>query len=106
MRNLINARCGDVDYFHNEIIEHEEILLKDGQVLTAFKVNQKFNRDKVDIHEYFANFELTPEIRKQLTEKGKGHTRKLLDKYLFRGFYGVWISLHGIGLWYIINLIP
>ncbi len=104
MQALIKARGIDVDYFHKEIILEEQSLPREQQVLTAFKVEQKFNRGKVDIHEYFASFELTPAIRNQLTEKGKGHTRKLLDKYLFWGFYAVWLSLHVVCIWRIVDL--
>ncbi|WP_421896041.1 hypothetical protein [Marinoscillum sp.] len=104
MHGLIKARGVDVDYFHNEIILQEQSLPKKEQVLTAFKVEQKFNRGKVDIHEYFESFELTPAICNQLTEKGKGHTRKLLDKYLSWGFYAVWACLHTVSLWRIAEL--
>lgn len=86
MKNLISARGEDVDYFHNKIIEQEQELPKMDRVLTAFKVYQKFNREKTDIDEYFLNFELSEGVISQLTEKGKGHTRKLLDKHLFNWF--------------------
>jgi hypothetical protein len=102
MRKLINARAEDVDYFHNQIIEHEKSFPKDEQILTAFKVYQKFNRDRTNIAEYFQNFEITDSIRNQLTEKGKGHTRRLLDKYLFFGFFVVWACFHLVTLWTIL----
>ena len=98
MSNLIKARGEDVDYFHNQIIEYEKTLPKGEQVMTAFKVYQKFHRDKTNINEYFSNFDLTETIRNQLTEKGKGHTRLLLDKYLFWGFYMVWGCFHLVAI--------
>jgi len=98
LRKLIRARAEDVDYFHNQIIEVEKNLSKKEKTMTAFKVYQKFNRQKVDINEYFEKFELTDNILNQLTEKGKGHTRKVLDTNLFKWFYFVWISFHLVGL--------
>jgi hypothetical protein len=99
MQKLIQARGEDVDYFHIQIIEHEKTLTKSEQVLTAFKVYQKFDRNKTNINEYFENFELTDSIRNQLTSKGKGHTRQLLDKYLFSGFMIIWVCFHLISIW-------
>ena len=98
MRKLINARPEDVDYFHNQIIEFEKTLPKEEQVLTTFKVYQKFHRNKTDINQYFKTFELTEDIRMKLTEKSKGHTRKILDTQLFIGFLIVWISFHVVSL--------
>lgn len=98
MKKVILARGEDVDYFHKEIIEYEKSLPKDQQVLTAFKVYQKFNRDKTNIAEYFIKFTLTDSIRSQLTEKGKGHTRKLLDQKLFYGFSLVWLCFQVVSL--------
>lgn len=95
MKRLIVARGEDVDYYHNRIIEYEKGLPKEDRVLTAFKVYQKFNRQKLSVDEYFQNFDLTEEIIDQLTEKGKGHTRQFLDQNLF-----VWYSL----IWLIFNL--
>ena len=103
MRKLINARAEDVDYFHNQIIEFENSCPPDQQVLTSFKIFQKFNRNKTNINEYFKIYELTDITRKELTEKGKGHTRQLLDKYLFFGFYIVWISFHFVSLWTVLK---
>ena len=57
IQKLIQAWGENVDYFHNQIIEHEKTLTKSDQVLTAFKVYQKFNRNKTN-NEYFENFEL------------------------------------------------
>lgn len=98
MKKLIIARGEDVDYFHNQIIEFERSLPKDQQTMTQFKVYQKFNRDKTNISEYFSKFSITDSIRDQLTEKGKGHTRQLLDKKLFNGFGLVWLSFHLVSL--------
>ena len=98
-KNIIHARSEDVDYFHNQIIHFEKSLVnKNDQVLTKFKVYQKYHRKKEDINAFFQSFEVTDEIRQNLTEKGKGHTRKLLDYYLYLAFGGVWASFHIISL--------
>lgn len=98
-RNIIRARSEDVDYFHNQIIHFEKSLSnKQDQVLTRFKVYQKYYRKKGDMDAFFESFDVTDEIRQNLTEKGKGHTRKLLDYYLYLGFGGVWLSFHIISL--------
>jgi hypothetical protein len=94
MSRLIKARTADVDYYHNQIIEQESTLPKEEQVLTAFKVFQKFGRGKENASEFFRQFQLTDEVRAQLTEKGKGHTRKVLDRNLSFGFLFLWIGLH------------
>lgn len=98
LRNLIRARAEDVDYFHNQIIDLEQDLDKQERTLTAFKVYQKFNRQQTNIKEYFSEFDLNDQIISQLTEKGKGHTRKVLDTNLFRWFYLIWISFHVISV--------
>ncbi|MBD1387608.1 hypothetical protein IDJ75_20150 [Mucilaginibacter rigui] len=101
MGNLIRARGEDVNHFQNRIIEHEKALPKDQQILTAFKVYQKNVREQDKKHpelfnfeEYWANFNINEEVRKHLIEKGKGHTRKILDVYLFNAFRTVWIVFY------------
>lgn len=105
MKGLIRARAEDVSYFHRQIIEFEKALPKEDRVLTAFKVNQKFNRENVDVNSYFRDFELTEKTIDDLVERGLGHTRRLLDKNLFIWFYGVWISFHVLALLSMIVLI-
>lgn len=98
MSKLIKARAEDVDYYHQQIINEEKILPKEQQVLTAFKVYQKFSRDRVRSNEFFASFLVTEAIRNQLTEKGEGHTRQILDVYQFRGYYMVWFTFHVVAI--------
>jgi hypothetical protein len=99
MRKLIASRSEDVNYYHNQIIAAEQQLPKEQQVLTAFKVYQKFGRKEADVTQHFLNLELNDTLRKQLIEKGKGHTRKLLDRNLFIGMLVVWICFHIASLW-------
>lgn len=98
MHTLIIKRGEDVDFFHNQILLFEKSFPKENQVMSMFKVYQKFNRYSENLNEYFEKFELTDEIRSQLTEKGKGHTRRILDKNLFIGFYIVWIMFHLVSI--------
>jgi len=99
MKKLIAARSEDVNYYHNQLIAAEQSLPKEQQVLTAFKVYQKFGRKEADVTQHFLNLELNDALRKHLIEKGKGHTRKLLDRNLFIGILGVWICFHIVSLW-------
>ena len=94
MKRLIAARSEDVNYYHNQIMEAEQSLPKEQQVLTAFKVYQKYGRKETATTSFFLNFELTPAIQKQLIEKGSGHTRKLLDRNVPIGFLCIWVFLH------------
>lgn len=99
MKKLITARSEDVNYYHNQIIAAEQQLPKEQQVLTAFKVYQKFGRKEADVTQHFLNLELNDTLRKQLIEKGKGHTRQVLDRNLFIAFLCLWICMHGVLLW-------
>ena len=94
MRQLIIARGQDVDFFHNRIIHLEMSLPKQEQVMTEFKVYQKFHRQQTDLNTFFEDYELSERTRAELTDKGKGHTRKFLDTHLFIGFLLVWLSFH------------
>lgn len=98
IQRSIASRCEDVNYFQNQIIEHEKSIPRNEQVLTAFKVYQKFGRTNPNPDEHFLNFLLDDSIRKQLIEKDKGHTRQILDRYLFWAFQLLWISFHVIAL--------
>lgn len=94
MRRLIVARGQDVDFFHNRLLQVERNLPKQEQVMTEFKVYQKFHREKTDIHAFFEGYDLSEKTRSELTEKGKGHTRRFLDLQLFIAFLIVWIAFH------------
>lgn len=94
MKKLIAARSEDVNYYHNQLIAAEQHLPKEQQVLTAFKVYQKFGRNEADVTSHFLNLDLNDTVRKQLIEKGKGHTRKVLDRNLSIGFLCIWLCLH------------
>ncbi|GAB1418674.1 MAG: hypothetical protein H3C41_11515 [Bacteroidales bacterium] len=98
MKKLILARGQDVDYYHDQIIILEKKLSKEDRVLTAFKVYQKFNRQNVNTDDFFETFELTDKVVNELTEKGKGHTRRFLDHNLFIWFQLIWLTFHIICL--------
>ena len=106
IKSLIMARSEDVNYFHSQIVEYEKSLPKSEQVLTAFKVYQKFGRTNPNPDEHFLTFQLDDFTRKQLFEKDKGHTRQILDHRLFLGFHLLWIGFHLIGILSIITHLP
>ena len=97
MKKLIATRSSDVNYYHNQILAIEKDLPEQDRVLTAFKVYQKNKKGQNDISKD-SPLNLTDTERAQLIEKGKGHTRQLLDNYLSYGFYLIWLSIHGIAL--------
>ncbi len=103
MNKLIKARAEDVDYFHLQIIEYEKTLPKQDQVLTDFKVYQKFGRDQLNITEFTADFKITAAIRNQLIEKRTGHARQLLDDRINLGFQLVWLCIHIVAITRIIS---
>ncbi|RYD58011.1 MAG: hypothetical protein EOP56_06985 [Sphingobacteriales bacterium] len=92
MKRLIAARARDVDYYHNRILQFEKDLPEAAQVLTGFKVYQKFSRNND------TRVEMTDAIRAQLIEKGKGHTRKLLDSQVPMMYHALWCCLHLVAL--------
>lgn len=98
MKKLIAARTADVDYYHRQILETEKDLPRQQQVLTAFKVYQKYGAGNKGTNTFAGGFDATDDSRKQLIEKGKGHTRRILDVYLPVGFLVVWVCLHMVVL--------
>jgi hypothetical protein len=103
MSKLIAARAEDVDYYHQQIIESEKMLPGDEQILTAFKVYQKFGRYEKNTSKHFAGFVVDDSIRKQLIEKSKGHARKILDQHVTKIFLVCWIFIHIISIVSILN---
>jgi hypothetical protein len=102
MKRLIRARSEDVDYYHEQIIAAEQLLPEAERVLTAFKVYQKYGRRKTDTH--FQNTALTEKMIGALTEKGKGHTRRFLDKDLFTAFFLLWLCFNIMGTGWLVRL--
>ena len=92
MKKLIAARSEDVDYYHNRIIEAERLLPEQQQVLTNFKVYQKFRGKGLQ------HIEITDDLRSKLVEKGSGHTRKVLEKEMTTIFYLLWLIINAISL--------
>ena len=99
MGKLIRSRGEDVNYFHKRILKNESLFESQDQILTNFKVYQKFVRDKNE--EYISEIVVDDKLREVLIEKGKGHTRKVLDSNLFSLFYFIWISFNLISIFWI-----
>ncbi len=103
-RKVILARGYDVDYWHDRIIEAEKNVSNGKKYLTRFKVYQKLHRQDIDESE-FEQIIVNEEALKNLTEKGKGHTRKVIDTYLFRGFFVTWVVLLLVSLVKLLKII-
>ena len=95
LNKLITSRSSDVNYFHSQIIEQEADLPPGEQVFTAFIVYQKSGQrdakaEQLSLADAFS--------RGRLIEKGKGHTRKILERNLFWGLLLLWLSFHVVAL--------
>jgi len=95
LNKLIKARSTDVNYFHRQIIEEETSLPSNEQVLTAFKVYQKFGEGDSKTKQISL---IDESVRKGLIEKGRGHTRMILERNLFWGLLLLWFSFHVVAL--------
>lgn len=91
MQKLIMARREDVNYYHLEILKVEKTLPAEEQILTAFKIYQKYKKGHSDEKKIVHNAEGSPT---QLIEKRRGHTRKVLDRNLTIFFLAIWVSFH------------
>ncbi len=98
MKALIASRAQDVDYYHNQIIQQEQLLPKEERVLTDFKVYQKFGRDQQKQSGPSSDIKIDDALIARLIDKGKGHSRMFLDHQLMYAFYCVWICFHLVGL--------
>lgn len=89
-RRVIRSRQKDVDYWQNKIIEAERLLLYDERILTAFKIHQKTNRQELDHAALYLKMD-DPTVIASLIEKGKGHTRAIIDGILPFAYFATWV---------------
>lgn len=106
MRKIIIARGKDVNFWHRKIIRAEQDLPPDRRYFTQFKIHQKLHRSDAD---HLQKLFLSTGIRRindndidLLVERGLGHTRKILDKWLFVGIGIIWLLLFIISIGYTI----
>ena len=104
MRKIIVARGEDVNFWHRKLILAEQDLQPEKRYFTEFKVYQKLHRaDANYLKEMFlTDKRIHPDEAHRLVERGLGHTRKVLDKWLFVGIYAIWFILLVISVGYTI----
>ena len=109
MHGIIIARGKDVNFWHRELIKSEQNLLPKNRYFTKFKIHQKLHRlDKADIKSIQKIFlsdekiddENIDENIDSIIEKGLGHTRKILDRWLFVGIGILWVILVAISVFF------
>jgi hypothetical protein len=89
-RQVILSRQKDVDYWQRQLIECEQKLQPEDRAMTIFKIHQKTHRREMTHQELFEKLNDEAFI-KALIQKGKGHTRTVIDGYLPLAFLLVWI---------------
>ena len=102
VQKIIIARGEDVNFWHRRLILAEQDLPSEKRHFTEFKIDQQLRRFDVN---YLKDIFLTDKRIKddevyRLVERGLGHTRKVLDKWLFRGVRIIWGLLLGISIAY------
>jgi hypothetical protein len=93
MRKIVEARGGDVNFWHRRLIRWENDFTVNERDFTRFKIHQKSKRDN-SLYDRFMNGRKIGEADiDDLIEKGLGHTRKIIDKQLFSGLLIGWFLL-------------
>ena len=104
MHKIIIARGKDVSFWHRKLIKAEQDLPPDRRYFTQFKIDQKLRRSKANHLQklFLSKKTITDEEIDLLVERGLGHTRKILDKWLFIGIGIIWLLLFTISIGYTI----
>lgn len=102
MKRIILARGEDVNFWHRRLILAEQELPAHQRHFTEFKVEQQARRGKVGhLRDLFLTAErIKPEDVTLLVQEGLGHTRRVLDRWLFRGILSMWVLLALLGAGY------
>jgi len=100
MHRIIIARGKDVNFWHRELIKSEQNLLPKNRYFTKFKIHQKLHRADIEhIQELFlSERKINDKDIDIIIEKGLGHTRKILDRWLFVGIGILWVILVAISV--------
>jgi hypothetical protein len=104
VRRIILARGNDVNFWHKKLIKLEQELPNDQRYFTEFKIHQKLKREQSEsTSNIFNSFRKIEDGDIDLIlEKGLGHTRKILDKWLFVGLLFIWLIIIAISYLYVI----
>ena len=102
MHRIIRARGNDVSFWHRKLIRAEQDLPPDRRYFTQFKIYQRLHRAEANhLQELFLTERKIPDEEIDLlVERGLGHTRKILDKWLFIGIGIIWLLLFTISIGY------
>jgi hypothetical protein len=95
MRRIVQARGEDVSFWHRKLILHEGRVAGVRRPFTEFKVHQKMGRSDAGylMEKFLGGLTDRPYEEHDvdlLIEKGLGHTRRVLDRNLFRGIAVAW----------------
>lgn len=104
MRKIIVERGNDVNYWHRELIKAERSHTSIERFFTRFKIHQQARRRDVQHLEqlFLSDQEISDSDIDQLIQKGLGHTRRVIDLWLFLGLGIIWLIILGVGSYYTI----
>jgi len=101
---IIRARGEDVSYLHKRLIGAEQGLPPEEKEFMKFKIYQKLGRDD---SEYMQRISKTEEVTEEdeihyLVGEGLGHTRKVIDKWLYFGILTLWALLLSVSIIFVV----
>ena len=101
IRKIIKKRGEDVNFWHREVITVECSMSPCRRKFTKFKIEQSPKERRGNLEKRF----LTDRVIKEddiydLVEEGLGHTRKVLDVWLFDGIEVMWVFLLVVSIGY------
>ncbi len=104
MRTIIVERGNDVNYWHRELIKVERSRTADERLFTRFKIHQQARRRDVQHLEklFLSDTKISDLDIDELIQKGLGHTRRVIDLWLFLGLGAVWLIILVVGSYYTI----
>lgn len=105
MRKIIVERGNDVNYWHRELIKAERSHIPTERFFTRFKIHQQARRKDVQHLEqlFLSDKEISDSEIDQLIQKGLGHTRRVVDIWLFLGLWTIWLIILVVGSYYTIT---
>lgn len=91
---VVTARGQDINWWHEQLILAESGLAPDARLFTKFKIHQQCRRRNAqhleDLFLQARPIAIDPSV---LIGKGLGHTRRVIDRQLFRSISLIWILL-------------
>jgi len=95
LEGVVTSRAADIDFWHIETILSENALGPSQRKFTYFKAWQQAKRSaaNVDEQKYLPSEGITRSVAVDLVGTGLGHTRRAVDKNLFRRLQHLWLGL-------------